>query len=124
MKESKVLNNLIFILKIILFVVLIASFLFFTATLVSAHIDSIEMQNTPSDGSIQLDPLPISFVFVLIFSIITNGACLFFALVGFIVSYLYRATQNRRSHLITFGCLMAAPVLFEIFYILYYHIAK
>lgn len=124
MKESKALNNLILILKIILCVALIASFLFFTSTLISAHLDSIAMEEQPSDGTIRLDPFPIAFTIVLIFSIITNCACLFFALVGFIVSYLYRASQKRRTHLITFGTLIAVPVLLEIFYILYYYIAK
>ena len=124
MKESKFLNVLILVLKILLITVLAASFIFFTYSLISAHIDSIEMQNTPSDGTIRLDPFPITFVVVLIFSLITNGACMLFSLVGLIVSVLYKVSPKKRRNVTSFIVLLITPVILEIFYLAFYFIAS
>lgn len=123
MKESKALNIVLLVLKIVLISVLVGSFIFFTWTLVDAHVDSMNME-PPADNTIQLDPLPVAFIVVLILSLVTNGSCMAVALVGLIISICYKASPKRKSNAITFTVFLVLPVLLQFFYILYYNIAS
>ena len=124
MQENKALYLILLIMKIVLISVLALSFIFFTYTLIDAHIESIEMANTPSDGGIKLDPLPVAFVVVLIFSLITNGVCMILSFAGLIISICYKTSQKRKKNILAFSLLLITPAILELFYILYYRLAS
>ena len=112
MKENKSLNVLITVAKILLIVFLALSFVYYAYGLIDAAIESANMQ--PSDGTITIDPLPLTFAIFLILSIISNGACVILALLGLILSLLYKGTAKRKKNIITFSILLAIPVVMEI----------
>ena len=116
MKENKALNVLITVAKILLIVFLALSFVYYAYGLIDAAIESANMQ--PSDGTITIDPLPLAFALFLILSIISNGACVILALLGLILSLLYKGTAKRKKNIITFSILLAIPVVMEIAFFL------
>ena len=116
MKESKALNILISVAKVLLIVFLALSFVYYAYGLIDAAIESANMQ--PSDGTITLDPLPLTFALFLILSIISNGACVLLALLGLILSLLYKGTAKRKKNIITFSILLAIPIVMEIAFFL------
>ena len=116
MKENKALNVLITVAKILLIVFLALSFVYYAYGLIDAAIESANMQ--PSDGTITLDPLPLTFALFLILSIISNGACVILALLGLILSLLYKGTARRKKNIITFSILLAIPIVMEIAFFL------
>ena len=116
MKENKALNVLITVAKILLIVFLALSFVYYAYGLIDAAIESANMQ--PSDGTITIDPLPLTFALFLILSIISNGACVLLALLGLILSLLYKGTAKRKKNIITFSILLAIPVVMEIAFFL------
>lgn len=116
MKENKALNVLITVAKILLIVFLALSFVYYAYGLIDAAIESANMQ--PSDGTITIDPLPLTFALFLILSIISNGACVILALLGLILSLLYKGTAKRKKNIITFSILLAIPVVMEIAFFL------
>lgn len=116
MKESKALNILITVAKVLLIVFLALSFVYYAYGLIDAAIESANMQ--PSDGTITLDPLPLTFALFLILSIISNGACVLLALLGLILSLLYKGTAKRKKNIITFSILLAIPIVMEIAFFL------
>ena len=116
MKESKALNILIAVAKVLLIVFLALSFVYYAYGLIDAAIESANMQ--PSDGTITLDPLPLTFALFLILSIISNGACVLLALLGLILSLLYKGTAKRKKNIITFSILLAIPIVMEIAFFL------
>ena len=116
MKESKALNILITVAKVLLIVFLALSFVYYAYGLIDAAIESANMQ--PSDGTITLDPLPLTFALFLILSIISNGACVLLALLGLILSILYKGTAKRKKNIITFSILLAIPIVMEIAFFL------
>lgn len=116
MKENKALNVLITVAKILLIVFLALSFVYYAYGLIDAAIESANMQ--PSDGTITIDPLPLTFALFLILSIISNGACVILALLGLILSLLYKGTAKRKKNIITFSILLAIPIVMEIAFFL------
>ena len=116
MKENKALNVLITVAKILLIVFLALSFVYYAYGLIDAAIESANMQ--PSDGTITIDPLPLTFALFLILSIISNGACVILALLGLILSLLYKGTARRKKNIITFSILLAIPIVMEIAFVL------
>lgn len=116
MKENKALNVLITVAKILLIVFLALSFVYYAYGLIDAAIESANMQ--PSDGTITIDPLPLTFALFLILSIISNGACVLLALLGLILSLLYKGTAKRKKNIITFSILLAIPIVMEIAFFL------
>lgn len=116
MKEIKALNILITVAKVLLIVFLALSFVYYAYGLIDAAIESANMQ--PSDGTITLDPLPLTFALFLILSIISNGACVLLALLGLILSLLYKGTAKRKKNIITFSILLAIPIVMEIAFFL------
>ena len=116
MKENKALNVLITVAKILLIVFLALSFVYYAYGLIDAAIESANMQ--PSDGTITIDPLPLTFALFLILSIISNGACVILALLGLILSLLYKGTARRKKNIITFSILLAIPIVMEIAFFL------
>jgi hypothetical protein len=123
MKESKALNIVLLVLKILLAAVLVGSLIFFTWMLIDAYVESVHMP-PPENGTVQLDPFPIVFVLVLILSLVTNGACMVIALVGLILSICYKASPQRRKNIISFTVFLILPVLLELFYLLFYFLAS
>lgn len=116
MSESKALNILLLIAKILLIVFLLLSLVYYVATLLDAYIESLSY--TPPENGISIDPYPLAFAFVLIFSVVTNAACALLALLGLILSLIYKRTAKRRQNILTFSTLLASPVVIQILILL------
>ena len=97
MKESKALNILITVAKVLLILFLSLSFVYYTYGLIDAAIESANMDQMQNPSSI--DPLPLTYAVFLILSVISNGACFFLALLGLILSYLYKGTPKRKKNM-------------------------
>ena len=116
MSESKALNILLLIAKILLIVFLLLSLVYYATTLIDAYIDSLSY--TPTENGISIDPYPLAFAFILVFSVITNATCAFLALLGLILSLIYKRTAKRRQNILTFSILLASPVVMQILILL------
>ena len=112
MTESKALNILLLIAKILLVVLLLLSLVYYVATLLDAYIESLSY--TPPENGISIDPYPLAFAFVLVFSVVTNAACALLALLGLILSLIYKGTAKRRKNILTFSVLLASPFVLQI----------
>ena len=116
MAESKALNILLLIAKILLILFLFLSLVYYATALIDAYIDSLSY--TPTENGISIDPYPLAFAFILIFSAVTNATCAFLALLGLILSLIYKGTAKRRQNILTFSTLLASPVVVQILILL------
>ena len=116
MKENKALNVLLCIAKILLILILSVSFVYYAYGLIDSFIESKSMDSM--QNTISIDPFPLFYAVGLIFSIISNGACVLLALLGLIVSHLYKGCAHRRKNIITFRILLLTPFVLELFYLL------
>ncbi len=114
MKQNRFLNILIPTLKILLLIILVFSFLYYTVGLIESYVSDLHKE--PMENEISLDAFPIFYVFVLIFSVITNGISLLLSVVGLVVSHLYRASLKRKRHMLHFTLLLCASVVLELIY--------
>ena len=111
MKESKALNILLLIAKILLAILLSVSFIYYAITLIDAYMESLSF--IPAENGISIDPYPLTFAFVLIFSAITGGASMLLALLALILSLIYKDTPKRKRNVLTFSLFLASPLVFE-----------
>ena len=116
MSESKALNVLLLIAKILLILLLSVSIVYYAATLIDAYVESLS--HTPTENGVSIDPYPLAYAFILIFSLITNGACMLLALLGLILSLLYKGTAKRKKNVTALAVLLASPAVMQIFILL------
>ena len=112
MQERKSLNVLLLIAKILLIAFLLISLVYYAATLIDAYIESLSF--VPVENEISIDPYPLTFALMLIFSLISNGACVILALLGLILSLIYKGTSKRKKNIVTFSVLLASPLLMQL----------
>ena len=67
MKESKPLNVLLLIAKILIIVILSASFVYFTTLLIDSYVSSLSY--APVQNEVSIDPYPLAFALVFLFSL-------------------------------------------------------
>ncbi len=111
MKQKRALDILLTVSKILLTVFLVLSLFYYAYFLIDAYIESANAQ--PQENGISIDPYPLAFAFVLIFSIITNGVCLLLSGLSLILSYLYRSSPNRKRNIKAFFIFLLLPLLLE-----------
>ena len=116
MKKNKVLDLFLTFSKILVFLILLLSLFYYTYSLIHAYTDSLNY--IPTEGTVSIDPYPLAFAFVLIFSVITNGACFILSALSLLLSYLYKASEKRKRNITTFLILLFSPILFEILLLL------
>ena len=112
MQERKSLNVLLLIAKILLIAFLLISLVYYAATLIDAYIEYLSF--VPVENEISIDPYPLTFALMLIFSLISNGACVILALLGLILSLIYKGTSKRKKNIVTFSVLLASPLLMQL----------
>ena len=112
MKESKAVNILLLISKILIIVILALSTLYYAILLTDAYIESVN--TVPPESGIYIEPFPIALAFTLIFSLITNGICVFLSLLGLILSFVYRESPKRKNNIRIFAILILIPIFLEL----------
>ena len=112
MKENKALSVTLLVLKIICAAVLILSFAYYAFLLIDAYVESVN--TVPPESGVYIEPFPVAFVLVLIFSLITSGVSFLLSLVGLLISVFYRTSEKRKKNVISFVILLIAPILFEL----------
>ena len=113
MQEKKALQTILTVLKIVIAVILIGTFTYYATLLIDAYIETVN--NVPPNEGVYIEPFPIAFALVLIFSLITNGICALLSLVGLIISIVFRTSAKRKKNIIAFVNLLVLPILLQIF---------
>lgn len=116
MKKNKAFDIILTLSKILLVLLLAVSLFYYAYFLIDAYIDSLN--NSPSDNTVSIDPFPLAFAFVLIFSLITNGACLLLASLSLLFTYLFCSSANRKRNMKAFLILLVCPVIMELLLLL------
>ena len=113
MQEKKALQTILTVLKIVIAVILIGTFAYYATLLIGVYIETVN--TVPPNEGVYIEPFPIAFALVLVFSVITNGICAFLSLVGLIISIVFRTSAKRKKNIVAFISLLVLPILLQIF---------
>ncbi len=110
-KAQKVFNILIIIFEVIVALAVLASFIYYGIFMFDAYRDSLKPP--PEDATIYIEPLPIAFVFILIFSVISNAVVAVCALIPLILSLINIRSKARAVNLPVSITLFFSPFVLE-----------